>query len=68
MIPFQVFLEKQRQRKSIRKTYDNQQMEALKMLYQWRDNLARIEDESTGYILPNHMMMQVYFNQHENLI
>jgi len=55
----QVFLDKQRQRKSIRKTYDNQQMEALKMLYGWRDNLARIEDESTGYILPNHMMMQI---------
>ena len=55
------FLEKQRNRKSIRKTYDNQQMTALQQIYAWRDNLARVEDESTGYILPNHMMMQVSY-------
>lgn len=31
-----------------KKLFDNRQMFALKHLYQWRDDLAREEDESTG--------------------
>lgn len=38
---------------------NNQQVHALKELYFWRDQLAREEDESTGYILPNHMMLKI---------
>ncbi|XP_044268640.1 exosome component 10 [Tribolium madens] len=42
-----------------KKMFDNRQMYALKEIYVWRDNLARIEDESLGYVLPNHMMLQI---------
>ncbi|XP_074566387.1 protein RRP6-like 2 [Curcuma longa] len=28
-------------------------------LYQWRDYIARVEDESTGYILPNKTLIQI---------
>lgn len=35
------------------------QLFALEQLYRWRDKLAREEDESYGYILPNHMMLQL---------
>ena len=28
-------------------------------LYSWRDGVARIEDESTQYILPNHMLLKI---------
>ncbi|XP_053213609.1 exosome component 10-like [Panonychus citri] len=35
------------------------QLFALKEIYAWRDKLARVEDESSGYILPNHMMLQI---------
>ncbi|KAJ3372958.1 exosome nuclease subunit [Allomyces arbusculus] len=30
--------------------------EAFKALHQWRDEIARDEDESTKYVLPNHML------------
>ena len=36
-----------------------QQLEALRLLYQWRDSMARQEDESSGYVLPNHMLLQI---------
>lgn len=39
--------------------FDNQQLYALKGLYNWRDKLSREEDESTGYVLPNHMLLQI---------
>jgi ribonuclease D len=28
-------------------------------LYQWRDGIARAEDESTGYILPNKILTEI---------
>lgn len=42
-----------------KKLFDNRQMYALKELYKWRDAISRNEDESTGYVLPNHMLMQI---------
>lgn len=41
------------------KTFNNRQLAALKGLYAWRDGIARIEDESIGYVLPNHMLLQI---------
>ncbi|KAH1024413.1 exosome component 10 isoform X2 [Dendroctonus ponderosae] len=41
------------------RNFDNKQMFAFKELYKWRDNIARTEDESTGYVLPNNMLMEV---------
>ncbi|XP_060809782.1 exosome component 10 [Amyelois transitella] len=40
-----------------KKSFNTQQMAALKMLYKWRDAQARLLDESTTYLLPNHMML-----------
>lgn len=31
----------------------------LQGLYAWRDGLARKEDESTGYILPNQQLIKI---------
>ncbi|XP_070561163.1 exosome complex component 10-like [Ptychodera flava] len=45
--------------KKNRKSFNSQQMHAFKRLYAWRDRIARQEDESTGYVLPNHMMFQI---------
>lgn len=42
-----------------KRLFDNRQMFALKELYKWRDTIAREEDESTGYVLPNHMLFQI---------
>jgi len=28
-------------------------------LYDWRDKIARLEDESTGYVLPNKMLLSL---------
>ncbi|CAF1671665.1 unnamed protein product, partial [Rotaria sordida] len=42
-----------------RKTFNIRQLAALKSLYYWRDRIARQEDESTGYVLPNHMLLQI---------
>ncbi|XP_005101906.2 exosome component 10 isoform X2 [Aplysia californica] len=42
-----------------KKTFSNQQMAAFKELFNWRDKLARVEDESLGYVLPNHMLLQI---------
>jgi len=36
-----------------------QQKKALKTLFAWRDAIARTEDESCGYVLPNHMLIQL---------
>ncbi|XP_075930230.1 exosome complex component 10-like [Petromyzon marinus] len=38
---------------------DVQQCSAARLLYAWRDRTARAEDESTGYVLPNHMLMKI---------
>jgi exosome complex exonuclease RRP6 len=32
------------------------QLEAFRLLYAWRDQIARLEDESYAYVLPNHML------------
>lgn len=42
-----------------KRIFDNRQLFALKEIFLWRDKLARQEDESNGYILPNHMMLQI---------
>eukprot|EP00958_Prasinococcus_capsulatus_P003486 scaffold318_cov396-Prasinococcus_capsulatus_cf.AAC.9 len=31
----------------------------VQVLYKWRDSTARHEDESTGYILPNHLLLRL---------
>lgn len=35
------------------------QLAVLSGLYQWRDSVARAEDESTGYILPNKALLEI---------
>ncbi|XP_022688477.1 exosome component 10-like isoform X2 [Varroa jacobsoni] len=45
--------------KASHKKLNDKQMYALKHLYAWRDRLAREHDESTGYVLPNHMLLQM---------
>ncbi|CAH1133564.1 unnamed protein product [Ceutorhynchus assimilis] len=42
-----------------RRMFDNKQLYAFKHLYKWRDNIARQEDESTGYVLPNNMLLEI---------
>ena len=42
-----------------KKSFDSQQLAALSSLYAWRDTIARQEDESVGYVLPNHMMISI---------
>lgn len=46
-------------RRGKRKELNWQQTEALRLLYAWRDSMARQEDESTGFVLPNHMLLQI---------
>lgn len=38
------------------------QTSILKMLYKLRDYIARIEDESTDYVMPKHLMFQIAKN------
>lgn len=45
-----------------KRIFDNRQFFALKELFLWRDNIARTEDESYAYVLPNHMMLQIAEN------
>lgn len=45
--------------KKTRKRFNRHQFAALKKLYSWRDGVARREDESCGYVLPNHMLIQL---------
>ncbi|XP_075213173.1 exosome component Rrp6 [Lycorma delicatula] len=45
-----------------KKMFDNRQMYALKHIYQWRDKVARDEDESIMYVLPNHMLLNIAEN------
>ncbi|XP_069106057.1 exosome complex component 10-like [Argopecten irradians] len=42
-----------------KKVFNSQQLHALKNLYKWRDQTGRREDESLGYVLPNHMLLQI---------
>lgn len=42
-----------------KKVFDNRQLYALQHLFIWRDKVARLEDDSYGYVMPNHMMLQI---------
>ncbi|XP_063804754.1 exosome complex component 10 isoform X2 [Pseudophryne corroboree] len=42
-----------------KKHLNTQQLAAFRLLYAWRDKMARQEDESTGYVLPNHMLLKI---------
>ncbi|NXK93076.1 EXOSX protein, partial [Formicarius rufipectus] len=42
-----------------KKHLDTQQQAAFRLLFAWRDKIARQEDESTGYVLPNHMLLKI---------
>ncbi|XP_005175610.2 exosome component 10 [Musca domestica] len=42
-----------------KRIFDNRQLFALSEIFKWRDTMARQEDESYGYVLPNHMMLQI---------
>ncbi|XP_076019569.1 exosome complex component 10 [Genypterus blacodes] len=42
-----------------KKSLNTQQLAAFKLLFAWRDKLARQEDESTGYVLPTHMLNKI---------
>ncbi|XP_030573522.1 exosome component 10 [Drosophila novamexicana] len=42
-----------------KRSFDNRQLCALRGIFLWRDATARQEDESYGYVLPNHMMLQI---------
>jgi exosome complex exonuclease RRP6 len=35
------------------------QYSVLKLVLKWRDYIARIEDESSPYVIPNHIMYQI---------
>jgi len=35
------------------------QISVLKMMLKWRDYVARMDDESPAYMLPNHVMFQI---------
>lgn len=42
-----------------KRSFDNRQLYALNGIFAWRDATARQEDESYGFVLPNHMMLQI---------
>ena len=42
-----------------KRSFDNRQMYALREIFVWRDKIARLEDESYPYVLPNHMLLQI---------
>lgn len=41
------------------RNFQTEQLAVLAGLYSWRDLVARIEDESTGYVLPNHLLLKL---------
>lgn len=42
-----------------KRSFDNRQLFAMSEIFAWRDKIARLEDESYLYVLPNHMLLQV---------
>ncbi|XP_031492179.1 protein RRP6-like 1 [Nymphaea colorata] len=38
---------------------DAKQLAVVSGLYEWRDKVARAEDESTGYVLPNKILLEI---------
>lgn len=47
------------ERRKSKKQLNNKQLELLRLLFEWRDTMARQEDESPGYVLPKHMLFQI---------
>jgi len=45
--------------RNARANLNNKQLFCLKELFSWRDKMARVEDESVHYVLPNHMMLKI---------
>ncbi|KAF7994141.1 hypothetical protein HCN44_011410 [Aphidius gifuensis] len=41
------------------KKFNEHQLCALKLMYYWRDKIARQEDDSVEYVLPNNMMISI---------
>lgn len=39
--------------------FNPQQLRVFAGLFNWRDKIARLEDESTRYVLPNHMLFHI---------
>ncbi|KAM0944123.1 putative ribonuclease D [Dioscorea sansibarensis] len=39
--------------------FNSSQLAIVAALFQWRDNVARAEDESTGYVLPNRLLLEI---------
>ncbi|KAM8863986.1 exosome complex component 10 [Spinachia spinachia] len=42
-----------------KRSLNTQQLTAFRLLFAWRDKLARQEDESTGFTMPTHMMIKI---------
>ncbi|XP_059093878.1 exosome component 10-like [Tigriopus californicus] len=42
-----------------RTMFNSRQLHALSAIFQWRDKVARQEDESPSYVLPNHMLLKI---------
>lgn len=42
-----------------KRSFDNRQLYSLREFFVWRDKIARLEDESYPYVLPNHMLLQI---------
>ena len=42
-----------------RLTHSVNQLRVLKMLVKWRDYVARLDDESCNYMLPNHILFAI---------
>ncbi|GIY19961.1 hypothetical protein CDAR_583751 [Caerostris darwini] len=42
-----------------KKVFNAKQLYCLKELYEWRDKIARENDDSLAYVLPNHIMLQI---------
>ncbi|XP_053658113.1 exosome component 10 [Anopheles marshallii] len=42
-----------------RYVFDHRQMYAFREILYWRDQIARLEDESPGYVLPQHMALDI---------
>ncbi|XP_062504252.1 exosome complex component 10-like isoform X2 [Corticium candelabrum] len=43
----------------LRRPLNDQQQKVFQSLYAWRDRVARDEDESPSYVLPNHMLLHI---------
>ena len=50
-------------KKKNRKKFNSQQLEAFRLLFAWRDQIARSEDECTDYVIPGiDRHINVFFN------